>query len=340
MEVTRKNTVKIAFGSSAKAPKHLDVLRFVARQLDIPADSVHSVYKDENDHAYYIKFLDENVFNCFATGLEEQYGFEYEDGSRISVRIEIASSLFRYVRIFNLPPEVDDKDISAVLSQFGTIRQHVREKYPVNYGYSVFSGIRGAHMEISKEIPANLYIGHFKARIFYEGLKNRCFYCKSEEHQKVNCPKLASVKAAQDGALYSDVLSTNGAGPSSRTASDSLKLTSIPVPIRPTLKPASKESGETMQPGEKENTVSDEVEMADVEGGVSGDPRNPLKRPTALISRNDSSESDEVEQKKEKGKPKKKQQVMVSDKTVSPIDSIGARVGSRTRSGSATGKKN
>lgn len=105
METTRKNTVKIAFGLSAKAPKHLDVLRFAARKLAIPANSVHSIYKDENDHAYYIKFRDENEFNCFATGLDEQYEFEYEDGSKIFVRIEIACSLFRNVRIFNLPPK-------------------------------------------------------------------------------------------------------------------------------------------------------------------------------------------------------------------------------------------
>lgn len=52
----------------------------------------------------------------------------------------------------------------------------------------------------SREIPAHLYVGHFRARIFYDGLKNKCFYCKNEGHEKSNCPKLAAATTNGGGA--------------------------------------------------------------------------------------------------------------------------------------------
>lgn len=230
MDKTRKNTLKIVFGTAAKIPQHMDVLRFVGGTLKISAASVHSIYKDENEQQFYIKFIDDVAFNLFTATIEEQYTFEYIDLSTSVVRLDVASSLFRYVRIFNLPPEIEDKDIATVLGQFGVIRQHVREKYPAAYGFSVYSGVRGVHMEISKEIPANLFIGHYKARLYYEGLKNKCFYCKGEGHLKATCPKLASNKAQQNGGQYSHVLANAIIGSGTKQDVPSLNMTLLPVP--------------------------------------------------------------------------------------------------------------
>lgn len=199
----RKNTLKLCFESGAKIPSHLEVLRFVTGHLDLSAADLHSVYKDENDGLFFIKFLDDGKFNEFCNHVEEAYAFKYDDGSRTPVTLAMASRIFRYVRIFNLPPEIDDKAIALVLGQFGTVRQQVRERYPAEYNLSVFSGVRGVHMEIAKEIPANIFIGHFRARIYYDGLKNRCFYCKEEGHLKANCPKLAAVSTASGGGARS-----------------------------------------------------------------------------------------------------------------------------------------
>lgn len=199
----RKNTLKLCFESGAKAPSHLEVLRFVTSQLDLSAADLHSVYKDENDGLFFIKFLDDGRFNEFCNHVEEVYAFKYGDDSTTSVTLAMASRIFRYVRIFNLPPEIDDKSIALVLGQFGTVRQQVRERYPAEYNLSIFSGIRGVHMEIAKEIPANIFIGHFRARIYYDGLKNRCFYCKEEGHMKANCPKLAAVSTSNGGGARS-----------------------------------------------------------------------------------------------------------------------------------------
>lgn len=263
MDKVRKNTLKIVFASGVKAPGHLDVIRFTENVLKIPAPDVHSIYKDENDRCFYLKFHYEPDFDCFVSGMEEQYPFEYNDGGNTVVRLEVASRIFRYVRIFNLPPETDDKDIAAVLGQFGAIRQHVRERYPTNYDYAVYSGIRGVHMEIAKEIPANLYIGHFKVRLFYEGLKNRCFLCKMEGHLKADCPKATSLKTATNTASYSGVVAGAVANNSPRN--------NVP---QPNMTPLSrKNNGESSKTSKQPSTsnCSTEVETTVVPAEGTGE---------------------------------------------------------------------
>lgn len=252
---TRKNSMKLVFAPTAKVPIHLDVLRFMMRVLKIPATDVHTVYKDENDQRFYVKFMDESSFNRFSATMEDQYWFQYADGEKTRVQLEMASRQFKYVRIFNLPPETEDKDIAAVLGQFGRIRQHVRERYPTDYGYAVFSGIRGVHMEIEQEIPANLYIAHFRARVYYDGLKNRCFFCKAEGHNKSDCPKLADMKDSStsgsvNSRLYSQVaanlrIATGHSGEGSAAAS----MTVLQVPLHPSSRNANQ--------GENDSSVAE-----------------------------------------------------------------------------------
>lgn len=254
MDKTRKNTLKMVFGNAAKVPAHVDVLRFTANVLKIPATDVHSIYRDENDRCFYVKFLDEPTFVEFTGRIEEQYRFVHSDGQVAVVKLEVASRLFRYVRIFNLPPEIEEKDISAVLSQFGTIRQHVRERYPTEYGYTVYSGVRGVHMEIAKEIPPNLYIGHFKARLYYEGLKNRCFYCKLEGHIKVNCPKIASLKSSTPAGSFSAIV----AGAIAANATDltlPTDMTTLTPQNKPPIQPRDPDRGISPTP-EKQATTT------------------------------------------------------------------------------------
>lgn len=138
-----------------------------------------------------------------------------------------ADGFFRYVRLFNLPPEVTDAEIAKALSKFGTVRQLVREKLPVELGFDAFSGTRGAHMEVKMA----LYIGHYKCRIFYEGLRNRCFTCKQEGHVKADCPNRAS---AQRSSAFE---TPSGGGQEPMDYAGAAKGLVLPAPIPPVPEP-------------------------------------------------------------------------------------------------------
>lgn len=201
----RKNTVKLVCPSGSRTPAHLEVLKFTLTVLKIPSSDVHSVYKDENENRFYIKFIDETKFSHFVSNLDESYNFRYDDGTVVKVSLEMASRIFRYVRIFSLPPEIEEKEIAHVLGQFGTIRQHVRERFAAEHGVAIYTGVRGVHMEIAKELPPHIYIGHFRARIYFEGLKNKCFLCKAEGHIKANCPQSLAGASGSGSSSYAGV---------------------------------------------------------------------------------------------------------------------------------------
>lgn len=347
MEKTRKNTLKIVFETAAKVPMYMDVLRFVGKTLKLSPASIHSIYKDENEQRFYIKFIDETSFNLFTRAIEEHYIFDYVDCSTAFVRLEVASSLFRYVRIFNLPPEIEDKEIAAALERYGLIRQHVREKYPADCGFVVFSGVRGVHMEISKELPASMVIGHCKARLYYDGLKNKCFHCKSEGHLKAECPKLAKLREAQNGdgsnhaGSFSQVLANATIGASHSPAIMGTNFTAFPVmggqgkagtssvdkPIRPSgnqPNSSGSSSGTTKPPEERAEVASHSA--ADIGVKAKGDT---TKRPPVS--------SPEKGSGSEEDKPPKKQPFVEPKQPESPIDALERR--SRTQEREGRGSK-
>lgn len=106
--------------------------------------------------------------------------------------MSVAGGCIRYVRIFDLPPELSDLDVSLILGKYGTVKRMVREKFPAELELDLFTGVRGVYMDIKKEIPASLYFLHRRGRIYYDGLKQRCYLCKQEGHLKAICPQNAA----------------------------------------------------------------------------------------------------------------------------------------------------
>lgn len=228
----KKNTVGFDFGRSGVMPTLKEAISFLVRDLGIKDSEVHSVYLDVSDKTFFVKFIDETTLKETTQRLSQTEDFKYADGRVVQVQVVAADGFFRYVRLFNLPPEVTDADIAKALSKFGTVRQLVREKLPADLGFDAFSGTRGAHMEVKMEIPPALYIGHYKCRIFYEGLRNRCFTCKQEGHVKADCPNKASAQRSSAAEIPS------GGGQGLMDYAGAAKGVVLPAPIPPVPGPS------------------------------------------------------------------------------------------------------
>lgn len=74
----------------------------------------------------------------------------------------------QYVRIIDLPP---DDNLSLVLHQFGKGESAVREEFPADLGLDyMFTGVRGVHMDVEKNIPPSIDVMNRTGRMFYSGL--------------------------------------------------------------------------------------------------------------------------------------------------------------------------
>lgn len=183
-----KNTLVFQFPETAAGPTLVEIARFV-KTFDADKRSMESSYKISDERVVCIKFKTEAAMKEALLQNPELHTFQYSNGTTTEIRMTVAGGCIRYVRVFDLPPEVSDIEVSLVLGKYGTIKRMVREKFPAELELDLFTGVRGIYMDIKKEVPSTIYVVHRRGRVYYEGLKQRCFLCKEEGHLKVNCPQ-------------------------------------------------------------------------------------------------------------------------------------------------------
>lgn len=202
MESSKKNTLVFEFPEDAPGPTLLEMSRFV-KNFGADHGAMDTCYRNADEKRLFIRFKTVEAFNDAIMENSEELIFRYSDGKTVHIKMSVAEGACKYVRIFNLPPEVEDTEISRVLMKYGKIKKLIREKFPPECELDLYTGIRGAYMEVQKPIPAALFIRNCKARIYYEGLKNRCFHCKADDHLKLNCPLLAEMRKEEESASRS-----------------------------------------------------------------------------------------------------------------------------------------
>lgn len=188
MESLRQNTAKVQFQKTDPKPTDQEMMRFVLNN-GLTSKDVHTLYQDLYDRCIYIKFNAEQKYLEFVSD-KNVLNFNYTNGATTQVTVKGASGVMRYVRVFNLPPEITDKTLNEAMHRFGNIISTRREKFGANSLLPVFSGVRGVCIEMEREIPQFIYIQNIKARIFYDGMRERCFKCGDETHKKQDCPLL------------------------------------------------------------------------------------------------------------------------------------------------------
>jgi hypothetical protein len=185
----RESTVKVEFYEKCARPSDFEMLRFAMKIEILPGDLL-GFQQDLNDECMYYMLRDgsdEKVQEIVSKNSETE--FMLGNGLSRKVKVSHANKVTKYVRVFNLPFEVDDKCLRDVFNKYGEVEKIEWEKAANILGYDVFNGVRGVYIDMKLDMPSFLYVGEFKCKLFYQGLRDKCFSCGSVGHKKSDCPK-------------------------------------------------------------------------------------------------------------------------------------------------------
>lgn len=193
--VLRANSLRLRFERGKPEPTDTEIFAFMKGKMGLKSDNLLSMYKDKPEQSVIIKFQTEDGFKEALSRLPGTMEFAYNKYQSTTVQVSAANAVVRYVRIFNLPPEVDDREIWTAFSKYGKVQRTIREKYAESTGFPIWNSVRGVFIELKEgcEIPATVLVRNLRARVYYEGLVNKCFQCGSASHLKAECPNRASV---------------------------------------------------------------------------------------------------------------------------------------------------
>lgn len=207
----RANSLRIRFERGVPEPADSEIFKFMKSKMGLNGDKLLSMYKDKSETSVIIKFKREEDMRNTLSDLPGTMLFEYSKYESTEVKLSSANAIVRYVRLFNLPPEIEDKEISHVMQRFGKVVRMVRERYGEETGFPIWTSVRGVYLELKEgiEIPETVYIRNVRARVSYEGIIYKCYICGSKEHLKANCPENKSINdrlRGQQGTSYSGIL--------------------------------------------------------------------------------------------------------------------------------------
>lgn len=228
--VERKNTVKCQFEVGNVKPTDVEMLKFVMRH-GLTEDEIYSCNMDTMERCIYVKFNQCEQMEEYLRRVNGSATFVYENGLIVKLKVTEATAV-KYVRVFNLPMEIEDREIAAAFSEFGEVVNVVKEKYIIpGITLQVYSTVRGVYIHMQKETPSQLRIRNCRARCYYFGQRERCFLCNSTEHRKSECRSMRPADAVRNTISYSDMLSGNETNIHILQSSDIVETTAE-APIR------------------------------------------------------------------------------------------------------------
>lgn len=194
-KVPRKCTLCIEFNKLSRKvlPSSLEIHNWIVDVIGITNDQVHTAYYDTDLCCFFVKLLNPVLLDKILMKFGGEAEFRYRDSSVSTVLIYNAEVEYKNVRVFNLPPEVENCYLKEVLTSYGDVKSIRNELWSKQHRLQCFSGVRSVEMHIRKNIPSNLMICGYKARISYEGQVGTCFLCNESGHERSECPNRAVV---------------------------------------------------------------------------------------------------------------------------------------------------
>lgn len=206
MGSVRENTIELDFTALRRELPPLCIIHtWLVNELKLEEDDIDTVQFDGGKCYIYIKFTNKEVLERKIDNLLGTQVFidNKKRSWNIPVR-ELAETT--YVRVLNLPVEINMKVVEDELKHYGQIVASSYERFGRGYALKVRSGVRAFKMILNKPIPSYLKIivdkegdedqwTPYTAQILYAGQTKTCRVCKDNSHFARNCPRRSHVES-------------------------------------------------------------------------------------------------------------------------------------------------
>lgn len=183
----KERTVEIQFPFGFPRPAESEIIKYLMAD-GVKGVHVEAIYPEIARRSIYVKFVEEEQFFAYLKKKGCQTDFVYANGVKIEIRIGEAGEGLTMVRLFEIPPEVDDEKITAILEEFGEVKEIRWGKIKGPEEFAVYNGMRFVFMKMRKEIPNLLTIDGKQRRVRYDGEVEHCYKSGEAGHKRYQCP--------------------------------------------------------------------------------------------------------------------------------------------------------
>ena len=183
------NTVQIQFPFGVTRPPMEDLLRYLS-QDGITPEHLTAIYPDTRKRSFYIKFSSRMEYKRYLAGKNYEGVFEFSNGVQVDVKICKADEDVTVVKIFEVPPEVEDEEIIGQLSGYGSVKKVTWGKCHGINDFQVYNGIRYTYMSVTTEIPNLLEFDGAERRLQYDGAVEKCSGAAKQGTSGFNAPRI------------------------------------------------------------------------------------------------------------------------------------------------------
>ena len=145
----------------------------------------------------------------------------------------------RVVRLFNIPFEVPEGNVKAVLSLYGTVISHQLE---VDRESGIYTGTRLLRMRINKPIPDRLTVLDYPFVAWYPGQPKVCRVCQAVGHVASACPNKGLCRLCRAPGHIARLCPNRGSSEPSTSANPWQSRSRVPVSSNVPVASASSDS--------------------------------------------------------------------------------------------------
>lgn len=186
----RKNTFVGSFSSQTTNIRALMVHDIIFDVLGLTTEQVAAVQLEIGVKKFFVKVKTEATLRAvLARG---QVDYVLPDGTTTRVSLADAGRGVTQLRVFRLPPEVNNQAVMSALSRYGTVLSCVEERWSAAYKLAgTLNGVRAVKMDLGRDahVPSHIKIKGVEVLVFYDGQPDTCWKCNLVGHLFKDCPR-------------------------------------------------------------------------------------------------------------------------------------------------------